>query len=278
MAREHHTAITAPDASCSNRTNGLTRKAAENVKETIQTHFKIPKMFPELSSGDVHVWHIPLMHPPDAIAHLQPLLSAEERERAHRFHFPKDQHQFIVSRGILRVLLGKYQDSPPGEFTFEYGHYGKPVLANPGTGPGIYFNVSHSHQVAIIGFCRECELGIDIEYFREMRELMRIARRFFSRHECTVLGSLAAARQVEGFFNCWTRKEAFIKASGEGLSHPLNTFSVTLSPGEPARLLWIEGDPGEASRWTLAAWNPATDYTAALAIRQTGLRIQHFSL
>lgn len=248
------------------------------MKKTTQAHFKMPDVFPELSALEVHVWQVRLMQTPDTISHLRQFLSAEEMERVRRFHFQKDRHQYIITRGTLRALLGKYQNRPPAEFVFEYGQHGKPVLAHHPADSDIFFNVSHSHQMAIIGFCRESELGIDIEHLREMRELMRIARRFFSRHEFTVLGTLPGTQQIEGFFNCWTRKEAFIKAGGEGLSHPLDTFSVTLKPGEPARLLWVQGDPGEASRWTISAWNPTAGYTAALAVRKRRLRIRHFSL
>jgi 4'-phosphopantetheinyl transferase len=221
---------------------------------------------PALSHDEVHVWHQDLTGVFAAIEAFGGLLSAEEVQRASRFHFDDDCKEYIVSRGTLRVLLGMYLNVPPQELRFAYSKYGRPSLV-AGTAPKVLeFNVSHSGGVTLLAFARGRKIGIDVEEVRRDFGTSAIAERFFSGAERAALQELPQAQRHEAFFRCWTRKEAFIKALGEGLSHPLDQFDVSLAPESAAILLATRPDAHDISRWKI--WNikvPA-DYAAALAV------------
>ena len=223
-----------------------------------------------LSSAEVHVWRACLDPDASCVEHLQRTLSADESHRAARFHFPRDRRRFIVARGVLRDILGRYLGVPPSELGFRYSSYGKPALADAGDEEGLRFNISHSHEMALFAVTRGREIGVDIEYLRREIACEEIAERFFSIHERASLRALPAEAKHQAFFNCWTRKEAYIKAHGEGLSLPLDQFDVSLAPGEPAALLATRGDPREALRWSLQALTPGPGYVAALAVEGQG--------
>jgi 4'-phosphopantetheinyl transferase len=226
-----------------------------------------------LSSAEVHVWRACLDLDSSSVEHLQHALSADELQRAARFHFPRDRRRFTVARGVLRDILGRYLGVPPSELGFRYSAYGKPALAAGFDAVGVRFNISHSHEMALFAVTCGREIGVDIEYLgREIRG-EEIAQHFFSAHECASLRALPAAAKHEAFFNCWTRKEAYIKAHGEGLSLPLNQFDVSLAPGEPAALLATRNDPREVQRWSLQALTPGPGYVAALAVEGQGWQL-----
>jgi 4'-phosphopantetheinyl transferase len=171
---------------------------------------------------------------------------------------------------VLRALLGRYLKLEPAKVQFVYNAWGKPTLA-PGSGQAaLQFNVSHSGELALYAFARQAEVGIDIEFIRTDLDYEEIAERFFSSHERATLRSLPAQVKGESFFRCWTRKEAYIKAKGQGLSIPLDQFSVTLRPGEPARLLHVQGDPQAAQRWSIQELAPDSGYLAALVVEGDG--------
>jgi 4'-phosphopantetheinyl transferase len=150
--------------------------------------------------------------------------------------------------------------------SFTYGEYGKPAVAAETCGSlPLRFNLSHSHEVACCAVACGREVGVDVEHLREGVEVMSLAAHFFSRGEVAALGALPPDQKPRAFFNCWTRKEAYIKAKGEGLSHPLGEFTVSLEPGSPAALLSTERDPAEAARWSLTELPFGDDYAAALA-------------
>jgi 4'-phosphopantetheinyl transferase len=220
----------------------------------------------ELALGEVHVWAACLDEPEEAA--LPSWLSGEEEARACRFRFRRDSRRFRVARAVLRGLLGGYLDLDPRELGIAYGPRGKPSV------PGIHFNVSHSAELALFAFSRDRELGVDLEYERSLPEAGDIAGRYFSPGESAVLHRLPGPERAPAFFRGWTRKEAFIKATGDGLSRPLDSFDVSLAPDEPARLLRVEGD-GEASRrWWLEDLRPAPGFAGALAVegRPSALR------
>jgi 4'-phosphopantetheinyl transferase len=195
------------------------------------------------------------------------LLSDDEHVRANRFHFETDRQHFIVARGYLRILISRYQGIPPADIQFSYGVYGKPdlVTSTPQLGP-FNFNLAHSGGLALYAFTRVGEVGVDVELIRSEFTGADIAERFFSPAECACLNELSPELRPEAFFNCWTRKEAFIKAIGIGLSLPLNEFDVTLSPAEPAELLRTRWDESEAARWSLKAIDVGSNYAAAVAV------------
>jgi 4'-phosphopantetheinyl transferase len=193
-------------------------------------------------------------------------LTADERQRAERYIFQKDRTHFVVARGLLRVLLGCYLRQEPQHLHFTYGPHGKPALATDTGRVALRFNVSHSHSLALYAITRGREVGVDVERIRPEVVQEKIAERFFSPREVTVLRALPTPLQAPAFFACWTRKEAYMKATGDGLTLPLNQFDVSLAPGEPAALLRTAWDPKEAARWTLQDLAPAPGYRAAVAV------------
>ncbi len=220
-----------------------------------------------LEEGEVHVWRAHLDLEPSRIQSLMRTLTADERSRAERFHFRGDGERFIVARGLLRAILGLYLEMDPCQLRFSYSPYGKPSLAGGVEGEdALRFNLSHARSLALFAVTRGRELGVDIEYIRTDLADERIAEQFFSPREVAALRALSAKMRREAFFNCWTRKEAYIKARGEGLSLPLDQFDVSLAPGEPAALLNTLGNPQEARRWSLQKLDPGIGYVAALAV------------
>ena len=226
-----------------------------------------------LGGDEVHVWRATLDRTPSQIQSFLHNLAADEQARAERFYFERDREHFIVARGVLRAILGGYLNRVPGCLSFCYSSHGKPALAGESDGDAIRFNVSHSHGVALYAVTRGREVGIDLERIRFDLAVAEIAERFFSRREVAMLRTLPAEVQRQAFFRCWTRKEAYIKARGEGLSLPLDQFDVSLAPGEPAAVLGTQRDPSEASRWSLQELTPAPGYVAALAVERHGWRL-----
>jgi len=219
-----------------------------------------------LGDDEVHVWRATLDKTPSQIQGFLHSLAADEHVRAERFYFERDREHFIAARGVLRAILGSYLHRTPENLSFCYNAHGKPALAGESDDDAIRFNVSHSHAVALFAVTRGREVGIDLEHIRFDVAVAEIAERFFSRREIATLRALPTETQRQAFFRCWTRKEAYIKARGGGLSLPLDQFDVSLAPGEPAAVLSTQGDPSEASRWSLHELTPAPGYVAALAV------------
>jgi 4'-phosphopantetheinyl transferase len=230
--------------------------------------------FTELAHDRVHLWGTRLVRLAPEIKDLEQTLSADEWARAGRYHFQKDRHQFVVGRGLLRTLLGRYLGAPPGSVRFAYNAYGKPVLAGEFGAKNLRFNLSHSDGIVLYAIGRGREVGIDVERIRPEFAEEEIAERFFSPREVARLRSLPVPLQPMAFFHCWTRKEAFIKARGEGMTRPLDQFDVSLLPGEPARLLSTQWDPQEALRWTLHELAIAPGYVGAVAVEGRDLQLE----
>ncbi len=206
---------------------------------------------------------------PDAVNALAGWLDGDERKRARRFEFERDRQRFIVARGRLRQLLGARLDTEPQSVELSYGPHGKPVLARGSANQDWRFNVSHSRDVAVFAFCRGREVGIDIEAVHSVHGAHAVAAHFFSRNELEAYLALDEADKELGFFHCWTRKEAFIKALGDGLRYPLDSFDVSLSPREPARLLRVGNMDGNRSGWYLRSFIPTPGYVAAIVIERS---------
>jgi 4'-phosphopantetheinyl transferase len=219
-----------------------------------------------IGPGDVHVWRIGLVQPERVIQHYRKLLAANEIERADRFYFAKDRTRFTIARGAMRQLLGTYLGLAPHAIGFVYGPHGKPDLAAPQNASGLRFNLSHSGEIALLAVARNMELGVDVEQIRPDFSSGEIATRFFSPEECAKLGALPAEETVNAFFNCWTRKEAYIKARGEGLFIPLDSFEVAFAPGEEPALLQVKSGDEFFARWRFHALHPGPGYKAALAV------------
>jgi 4'-phosphopantetheinyl transferase len=198
------------------------------------------------------------------ITALAELLSDSERERARRFVYERDRRRFIVGRGRLRELLAERLGVLPKSLEFTYGAHGKPALAPRFADSNLRFNVSHSQDLALYAVAVGREVGIDVEAVRRLPDADEIAERFFSPHENEAYRALDPWDRPLGFFNCWTRKEAFVKALGEGLSHPLHSFEVTLGPRQAARFLRIGNALGSNCGWRVRGFCPATGFVAAV--------------
>jgi len=230
------------------------------------TNWLDPSPPPELSYDRVDVWRTGTDQPAARVDPLYDILGADERERADRFYFEQHRRRFTVARGVLRRILGIYLQAAPRAVAFEYSDYGKPSVAKADNLRDIRFNVSHSNECALFAFTLRREVGVDVEYMRANLDVEALARHSFSPWEVAVLCGLPVDQRREAFFNCWTRKEAFIKAHGEGLSLGLDRFDVTLAPGEVAALRRFEVNPGELSLWGMRALEAEVGYKAALAV------------
>jgi 4'-phosphopantetheinyl transferase len=216
------------------------------------------------SDNDIHIWIVCTRASEVVAAGFEPVLTVDERLRAASFRFDHLRHSFLVTRGILRCLLGRYLDLPPASVRLNYGPKGKPVIASAAE---IQFNTTHSGDLAIFAFTRACPIGVDVEQIRPMAGMEDIANRFFCGEEAAEIAALPPGERTQGFFRCWTRKEAYIKAVGDGLSLALNAFRVTVSARQPARLLNVAHDVEAAREWTLQDLFLPSDYIAALAYR-----------
>jgi 4'-phosphopantetheinyl transferase len=215
------------------------------ANSTELVHWSPGDTFPALATGELHVWQIPLDRSEKDRSLLFGYLSNDERARAARFHFNVHREQFIVGRGILRTILGGYLNLEPGKLTFAYGMRGKPGLPDQ----ALRFNLAHSGGLGVLALTRHGELGIDIEQLRPMENWVGVMSSFFSIAEQEAIRSLPDELGLSAFFTCWTRKEAYVKAIGAGIGVPLDRFNVSVVPGSEPRLLHVEGNEAESSRW-----------------------------
>jgi 4'-phosphopantetheinyl transferase len=231
----------------------------------------------QLASDEVQCWCASLDVPPETSARLFATLAPDERTRSARFRFERDRQRFIVARGVLRELLGGYLQIQPGEVRFVYNAFGKPDLG-PEFASRIEFNLSHSAGLALIAITTDANVGVDLEFIRAQPDYADIAQRFFAADEVDYLTALPRDLQAEAFFRYWTRKEACLKAWGEGLSIPLNAFSVprmTDPAQSPVDVTVASKGAVPTRRWSLHTFRPAPGFAGALAIEGTGWRLSH---
>ncbi|MFT5999070.1 MAG: 4'-phosphopantetheinyl transferase [Neolewinella sp.] len=217
-----------------------------------QTPWAVAGAFPTLPlAGQVHLWRAPLSLSPVHTGHHYELLSPDEKQRAAKFHYSTDRDHFINARGILRSLLGQYLNLPAAAIEFTYSAYGKPDLV---TDTPLSFNVSHAGGYGLFGFTSGAPLGVDLEKTDESIEVERLVTRFFSPTEAAAVLAFPPDDQPAAFFRTWTRKEAFIKAHGGGLSLPLDQFSVTVDLGDSVKIRHIDWAPETVADWSLASF------------------------
>lgn len=229
-------------------------------------HWLWPPADLELADDEVHVWRVGLERP---FGTFWPLLTAEEQARADRFHFARDRRRYVVGRGTVRTVLGRYLGVDPAALVLDVTKFGKPFLVNY----ALHFNLSHSQEVGLLAVCRGSVVGVDVEEKRPLSDLHSLASHVFSPTELQTLHALPPAQQPDGFFNAWTRKEAFIKAVGEGFSYPLKKFAVTLAPGDPAQIIQVQGSTEAATAWNLYLLPPLPGFASALVIKAGNWRL-----
>jgi 4'-phosphopantetheinyl transferase len=223
----------------------------------------------KLQPGEVHVWFARLDRTPARLTRMRTILNAEETARADRFYMDVHRNRFIAARALLRDLLAGYLAQPPEAISFAYNEWGKPALAPGFVASDLRFNLSHSQELAMYAFVLERDVGVDLEMIRADVASEKIAENFFSRREVETLRALPREHQAEAFFNCWTRKEAYVKARGQGLSIELDSFDVSLIPGEEAKIL--RGD--DCRNWSIASFKPEQGWVAAMATQGSPLKI-----
>jgi 4'-phosphopantetheinyl transferase len=216
-----------------------------------------------LREEEAHIWLADLKFNECFQTSFLELLSPDEKIRAHKFRFAKDRRNFIIARGILRSLIGKYLEINPAEISFQYSEFGKPGIAD---NHSMQFNISHSQDIALFAFVKKINVGVDVEFVNPDIEVKDIAKKYFSPNEVLNLFALPEKQHTLGFFNCWTRKEAFIKAVGEGLSFPLDQFEVSLEPDKPAKLLATDWEPNAVSEWSIYSMSPGANFVGCVAI------------
>ena len=230
----------------------------------------------KFADNEVHVWRAQLELPSSQVQRLRGILTDDELDRANRFTFEIDQQRFIAARGILRSILSRYITIYSGLLRFYYNQYGKPFLAPEFSSYPLKFNLSHSGSLALYAITRNMEIGVDVERVRSDFEYEEIAKRFFSVNEVAILRTIPTEKKLEAFYNCWTRKEAYIKAHGKGLSLPLDSFDVSFAPWEPPMLLITKDEPKERSLWTLLDLKPGPGYMGALAVKGIGCKFRYW--
>ncbi len=217
-----------------------------------------------LQPSQLHVWSVCKSDHENRLQEYWDILNEAEKERALTFRFLKDRYCFIIARGVLRNLLGAYIQMAPDQVKFQFGHNGKPYVHHPSQ---IKFNISHSGDTILLGFVQKHSIGIDVEYTKRKVDVKKIAELFFAEEEVTSLFRLDQAYHTQAFYNCWTRKEAFIKAVGSGLSFPLDQFVVSLDSTKEATLIDTKWDKKEKDKWMLNTIEPGKDYIGAVSVK-----------
>lgn len=240
--------------------------------------FAIPER--ELAAGEAHVWSLSLDIGQNSLASVAAFLSPDEKKRADRFRFEVSRNRFVAGRGLLRVILGRYCDVAPEGLRFDYGPSGKPELT-PGTGArrtgaALHFNLAHSEGVGVLAITQTGPVGVDVEQIRRLLEFKALVGQFFSAREAAEYSRLPWEQQPAAFFNLWTRKEALLKATGEGIGHSLGRVEVSFLPGEPARVISLPAEQWAGGAWSLADLSISPAYAAALALPVRGVTVSQF--
>ncbi|HWD94265.1 MAG TPA: 4'-phosphopantetheinyl transferase superfamily protein [Verrucomicrobiae bacterium] len=231
-----------------------------------------------LADNEVHVWATTLAVPARVLEEFAAILSPDEIDRAHKFKFEKHRNRYIAGRGALRKILGKYLRGDAAAARFVYSANGKPALAGDFAGAGLHFNLAHTEDLALVAVTRIGVVGVDVECVRPVKEMDALVARFFSPRENEAFQKVADEIKPAAFFNLWTRKEALLKATGEGITRSLSLVEVSFLPGEPARLEAIAGDAEKAAQWSLRELTPAAGFTGAVAIQARSIDVQCWKL
>lgn len=243
--------------------------------ELSREHWQTSPSTIDLSSEEIHLWCVHLDSAGPSPSLVEGHLSDDEGARAKRFHFERDRARFVRARAALRCILARYIRVTPEKIRFSYQANGKPELAETDNHTGVNFNLSHSGEFAIIGVGRQRRIGVDVERYRTL-EFLDVASRYFSEPEYRELSALPVNELEKNFFACWTRKEAFLKALGEGIGVLLPQVSVTVAHFEAPKLMEFQGHPDARLRWSLEDIRVHQDYAAAMAFERGPVKLQHF--
>jgi 4'-phosphopantetheinyl transferase len=236
-------------------------------------HWPLPPPELRLEENEVHIFAAPLDLPQPELEKRVATLSLAEKERAGKFKFDKHRNRFIAGRGLLREALAHYLQTEPIALDFSYSERGKPEFPPHFPKTGIYFNLAHSENLALLAITRIGSIGVDVEHIRPVNNVEELVARFFSKREDELFQKLSDPEKPAAFFNLWTRKEALLKATGEGIGNRLNQVEVSFLAGESAKLLAISGDTAKAAQWTLQELLPTPGFVGALAIESQNLRV-----
>lgn len=245
----------------------IARTIGPPAPPAFECSWPLPTALPTLAAGEVHVWCARLDAHATHLAALAVTLSETERQRAERFQFERDRDRYVARHGLLRQILASYLHSDPAQISFRRQERGKPVLDGGPDTQCLHFNLSHSDGLALVAVTHEMPVGIDAEWVRPIPDAGQVAARFFSPRENVVLNTVPEGQMLDAFFRCWTRKEAYLKATGEGIADSLARIEVSLEPGALPEVLSVADDLAEAARWSLHNLEPATGCVGALAIR-----------
>ena len=235
----------------------------------------MPPGSPQLAGNEIHVWATSLAVEPAFLEKSANTLAPDEKDRAQRFKFDLHRNRYIAGRGALRAILAQYLPLHPAQLRFDYLANGKPVLTEEFASAGIHFNLAHTGDLALAAITRIGPLGVDVECVRPVKDVDDLVARFFSPRENELFQKVPAVEKPAAFFNLWTRKEALLKATGEGITRSLRLVEVSFLPGEPARLLAISGDAKVAEQWEMREFAPAQGFVGAVAIQWGTSNTQH---
>lgn len=241
--------------------------------ENMMTLWKKPQSGLTLAEKEIHIWLAALDLPSRRVEGLQEKLSIDERMKADCFRFDQDRNRCIASFGILKDILSLYIGIDPASVQISYGSHGKPRLSDASGKDKLHFNLSHSEGSAVYVFARDYEVGVDIERIRDLPEMNKIVEHFFSAREKIAFGELPSCVRREAFFRCWTRKEAVVKAIGEGLYQPFDKFDVAMTPSEQSVKLSVKGDPKMPSHWLIQDLKPAPGFAGAFAVEDRSWKV-----
>jgi 4'-phosphopantetheinyl transferase len=227
-----------------------------------------------LGAGEVHVWCVQLNISDKHLLYFQRSLAPDESRRASRFHFERDRKRYIAKHGLLREILGNYLSIHPAEVQFAYNPHGKPFLLNDLQAQNLNFNISSSGDLALFVFLRGRQVGVDIEKIRQNIEFEELVERFFSENERKAFQLVKPKSKLQTFFCIWARKEAYIKAQGQGLSVPISRFDVFIDPHNKAEIFVADREAMEKDCWSLRDLDPALGYAAALAVQGKDWKLQ----
>ena len=227
----------------------------------------LPEQSIDLPEKVVHAWTFRLDCPEGELEMLETILAPDELDIANRYHQQRHRRRYVVSRANLRRLLSCYTALPAKRISFGYERKGKPYLNPDRSGQGPNFNLSHSEDRTLVAVARNAVIGVDLERCRELDDLEGVAESCFSPREMQTLNRLPETQRIEGFYNCWTRKEAFIKALGEGLGYPLKSFVVSRSRDESPAILNVDGDSAKCTQWQVFSPTVAAGYICAVVVR-----------